>query len=246
MDHFLSSKARQFKILDISLGKNSFYLYITWKVCYNYYVHKIGGAFMKKIDEQIQWYEQNATRKDDDLIKANLKLIDNLYGEIENSEDKIFLDKIIGTFCEIMEIQRDVIVDVKTEMGYYDVPNQHNFVVTYSQHTEFINDKQLQEAFTAYCLKAGKSSYTVNDYCSRIKNVWKSFYAENQNGYLPEELEVNEEKINSNNPLLNAYYHADELHCYISMKIAGFEGNRNWLNARAALNKFDEFKSSLI
>ena len=54
---------------------------------------------MGKINEQIQWYEQNDTRKDEDLIKANLKLIDNLYSEIENSEDKIFLDKIIGTFC---------------------------------------------------------------------------------------------------------------------------------------------------
>ena len=30
---------------------------------------------MEKINEQIQWYEQNATRKDEDLIKANLKLI---------------------------------------------------------------------------------------------------------------------------------------------------------------------------
>ena len=50
---------------------------------------------MKIIDEQIQWYEQNATRKDDDLIKANLKLINNLFDEIENSEDRIFIDKII-------------------------------------------------------------------------------------------------------------------------------------------------------
>ena len=201
---------------------------------------------MEKINEQIQWYEQNATRKDDDLIKANLKLIDNLYSEIENSEDIIFLDKIIGTFCEIMEIQRDVIYNLETEneqCNAYNVSTQHNFAVAYTQPSEFTNDKKLQEAFTAYCIKAGKSSYTVNDYCSRIKNVWKSFYAEYQIGELSGEIEVNEEKINPNNPLLNAYYHADELHCYISMKIAESEGNRNWANTRAAFNKFDEFRS---
>jgi hypothetical protein len=60
---------------------------------------------------------------------------------------------------------------------------------------------------------------------------------------LPEEIEVNEEKINPNNPLLNVYYHTDELNCFISMKIAESEGNRNWANTRAAFNKFDEFKS---
>ena len=204
---------------------------------------------MEKINEQIQWYEQNATRKDEDLIKANLKLIDNLYSEIENSEDKIFLDKIIGTFCEIMEIQRDVIYNLETEneqCNVYNVSTQNNFAVAYTNPTEFTNDKQLQEVFTAYCIKAGKSSYTVNDYCSRIKNVWKSFYAEYQNGELPEDIEVNEEKINPNNPLLNVYYHTDELNCFISMKIAESEGNRNWANTRAAFNKFDEFRTALI
>ena len=196
---------------------------------------------MKKINEQIQWYDKNSTRKDDDLIKANLKLIDNLYSEIENSEDKIFLDKIISTFCEIMEIQRDVINELQAESWSYNDSTGY----VYTNQTEFTDDKQLQEVFTAYCIKAGKSSYTVNDYCSRIKNVWKSFYAEYQNGELPEEIEVNEEKINPNNPLLNAYYHADELHCYISMKIAVNEGNRNWANTRAAFNKFDEFRVSI-
>ena len=204
---------------------------------------------MEKIKEQIQWYENNATRKDDDLIKANLKLINNLYAEIENSEDKIFLDKIIGTFCEIMEIQRDVINDVMvlSEQGAFcSAPNQQSFIVDYSGTAEFSDDKQLQAAFTSYCLGMSKSSYTVNDYCSRIKNLWKNFYEEYQNGELPREIEVIEEKIKPNSPLLNAYYHADELNCYISMKIAVNEGNRNWAKTRAAFNKFDEFKQSLL
>lgn len=194
---------------------------------------------MKKINEQIQWYDKNSTRKDDELIKANLKLINNLYEEIENSEDKIFLDKIINTFCEIIETQRDVINELQAESGCYNDSTDY----IYTNQTEFTDDKQLQEAFTVYCLKSGKSSYTVNDYCSRIKKSWKAFFAEYQQGTLLEEIEVNEEKINPNNPLLNAYYHADELHCYISMKIAESEGNRNWANTRAAFNKFDEFRS---
>ncbi len=203
---------------------------------------------MKIIEEQIQWYDDNATRKDDELIKANLKLIDNLYNEIENSEDKIFLDKIINTFCEIIDIQKDVINDITMEMeqvGLSSFSNQQAFAVDYSAIKEFSDDKQIQNAFTSYCLGKSKSSYTVNDYCSRIKNLWKLFYEEYKKGDLPKELIVNEEEINSDTPLLNAYHHTDELACYISMKIAGTDGNRNWLNVRAAFNKFDEFRNSI-
>lgn len=203
---------------------------------------------MKEIEEQIKWYNDNATRKDDGLIKANLKLINNLYNEIENSEDKIFLDKIINTFCEIIEIQKEVINEVAMaaeQGGLSSAPNQQAFVVDYSDIKEFSDDKQIQNAFTSYCLGKGKSSYTVNDYCSRIKNLWKSFFEEYKNDGLPKELIVNEEKINSDTPLLNAYHHTDELACYISAKIVGTEGNRNWLNVRAAFNKFDEFRNSI-
>ena len=91
---------------------------------------------MKKINEQIQWYDKNSTRKDDDLIKANLKLIDNLYSEIENSEDKIFLDKIISTFCEIMEIQRDVINELQAESWSYNDSTGY----VYTNQTEFTDD----------------------------------------------------------------------------------------------------------
>lgn len=196
---------------------------------------------MKKINEQIQWYDKNSTRKDDELIKANLKLIDNLYSEIENSEDKIFVDKIISTFCEIMETQRDVINELEAESWSYNDSTGY----VYTNQTEFTDDKQLQEAFTSFCLKSGKSSYTVNDYCSRIKKSWKAFLVEYQQGTLAEEIEVNEEIINPNTPLLNAYHHIEELHCYISMRIATAQGNRNWANTRAAFNKFDDFKDTL-
>lgn len=203
---------------------------------------------MKEIEEQIKWYDDNATRKDDGLIKANLKLINNLYNEIENSEDKIFLDKIINTFCEIIEIQKEVINDVAMaaeQGGLSSAPNQQAFAVDYSDIKEFSDDKQIQNAFTSYCLGKGKSSYTVNDYCSRIKNLWKSFYEEYKKGELPKELIVNEEEINLDTPLLNAYHHIDVLTCYVSMMIAISEGSRNWLNTRAALNKFSDFGVSI-
>ena len=203
---------------------------------------------MKKIEEQIKWYDDNATRKDDGLIKANLKLINNLYNEIENSEDKIFLDKIINTFCEIIEIQKEVINDVAMaaeQGGLSSAPNQQAFAVDYSDMKEFSDDKQIQNAFTSHYLGKGKSSYTVNDYCSRIKNLWKSFYEEYKKGDLPKELIVNEEEINSDTPLLNAYHHIDVLTCYVSMMIAISEGSRNWLNTRAALNKFSDFGVSI-
>ena len=201
---------------------------------------------MKTIQELIEWYEQNATRKDDNLIQANLKLIDALYGDIEYAEDKIYFDRIIDAFCEIMQIQREVIQTLTGEMeqsAFCAAPNQSNIVAAPISAATLNNDKELQAAFTDYCLQNGKSSYTANDYCSRIKNLWRTFYQEYQSGGLPDELEIRKEKIQSDSPLLNAYHHVDELHCYISMKVSGTDGNRNWLNVRAAFNKFDEFKN---
>ena len=58
---------------------------------------------MKVVDEMIRWYEQNATRKDDDYIKANLKLINDLFEEVECSTDRMFMAKIMETFCEIID-----------------------------------------------------------------------------------------------------------------------------------------------
>lgn len=229
---------------------------------------------MKKIDEQLQWYAQNSNSLYDDMVSIELEKINSLYDRYEDHTDEIFVEEIIESFCKIIERQRDKIYDLETENGVYGFhapasntggsanggfgfsgqPSGHGFMSyqKYSVQSDdvirdgFSNDKQVQEAFTQYCLSSGKSSYTVNDYCSRIKNLWKSFYSEYKEGVLPEELIVDEEVITSVNPLLNAYNHTEELSCYISMKIAGSEGNRNWANTRAAFNKFDEFKMSLI
>ena len=204
---------------------------------------------MRRIDEKIKWLEQNATRKDDDLIRLKLKMIKELYSEIENAEDQLFMDEIIETFLSIMDIQRGVIVDLLMEMesgsGY--TPGQHSFVVAYTQPEEgFQNDKQLQTAFATYLSSKGKSSYTINDYCSRIRNLWKSFHGDFKAGALPEELLVDEDRIFPKHPLLNAFNHTEELNVYISMKITGAENKRNLANTQAALRRFDDFQRSLV
>ena len=204
---------------------------------------------MRQIDEKIKWLEQNATRKDDDLIRVKLKMINELYKEIEYAEDRLFMDEIIETFLGIMDIQRGVIYDLQMEMesgsGY--TPGQHSFVAAYTQPEEgFQTDKQLQTAFATYLTSKGKSSYTINDYCSRIRNLWKSFYSDYKAGKLPEELMVDEAGILPEHPLVNTFNHADELYAYISMKMAGAENKRNLANTQAAMRRLDDFKNSLI
>ena len=62
---------------------------------------KYGGLPVNRIDEMINWYKENATRREYTLIKAKLKLIKSLLDEIENSEDRIFVDEIIDNLeCE--------------------------------------------------------------------------------------------------------------------------------------------------
>lgn len=204
---------------------------------------------MRRIDEKIRWLEQNATRKDDDLIRVKLKMINELYKEIEYAEDRLFMDEIIETFLGIMDIQRGVIYDLQMEMesgsGY--TPGQHSFIAAYTQPEEgFQTDKQLQTAFATYLTSKGKSSYTINDYCSRIRNLWKSFYSDYKIGKLPDKLLVDEESILQDHPLVNAFNHSEELNAYISMKMSGAENKRNLANTQAAMRRFDDFKCSLI
>ena len=200
---------------------------------------------MKRIEEQLQWYQQNASSCYDDLVSIELEKINMLYDRYEDHSNEMFVEEMIESFCKIIERQRERIHDIEGETNL-TVPRHTMLAQDAIMKEDFQNDKQLQEVFTAYCLNNGKSSYTVNDYCSRIKNLWKSFYEEYQSGKLPEELAVIEEKVKSHTPLLNVYNHIDEINCYVSMKIAENEGNRNWANARAAFNKLDEFRTSIV
>ncbi len=200
---------------------------------------------MKKIDEQIEWYDENSTCLYDDVIKIDLKKINELYEVCNGDFDEVYVDEMISAFCNIIEKQRQRIMDLETENGVYGYnmnTNQQNFVTAYTPgQKDFEDDKQIQEAFTAYMFNKGKSSYTVNDYCSRLRKLWKEFYEEYNKGELPAELEVTEEIIKADAPLLNVFNHVDEMNCYIGMKIDTTEKNRNWLNVRAAYNNFADF-----
>ena len=203
---------------------------------------------MRQIDEKIKWLEQNATRKDDDLIKAKLKMINHLYDEIKNSEDAIFMDEIIKTFLEIMDVQRGVIFDLKMEMesgtGY--TPGQHSFVAAYAMPQDgFQTDKQLQTAFTAYLTSKGRSSYTINDYCSRIRILWKTFYEDLQKGNTPI-TSIPEDAIKKDQPLVNAFLFSEVLILYIKDHLACAANKRNLANTQAAMSRLNDFKHSLI
>lgn len=128
---------------------------------------------------------------------------------------------------------------------YRPIPQTPSTDNTDTAKKGFHNDKQLQAAFTSYCLENGKSSYTANDYCSRIKNLWKNFYNEYKEGKLEDDLKPKEEMIDPDSPLLSVFHHTELLSRYIMMKIDETDGNRNWTNTRAAFNKFDKFRCSI-
>ena len=213
------------------------------------------SELIQKIYELITWYEENSTRKEDDYIKANLKLVVHLAESVENSEDIMFIEKIADTFCDIIRKQREIIQEFESvgEFHPVEMTPQHAYMASYSEPVgEFVNDEQIKSVFVAYMQKEGKSAFTANDYILRIQNLWRSFYADHVAEELPKELDevIAEEEISAENPLLNAYNYIEELNCYVSMKLAGSDANRNWANVRAALNRFgdamhgEDFKKS--
>lgn len=202
---------------------------------------------MNRIDEMINWYKEHETGREYTVIKAKLKLIKSMYEEIKNSEDRIFMEEIIDRFSDIVELQNSVISDREMELESLAAAgggcNTSSYIAL--RQDGFRDDKQLQAAFADYLSSKKKkplSSYTVNDYCSRIRNVWKSFYAEYLDGTLQKELAENVEIINTDSPLINAFNNIDELHCYAEICMHS-ETGRNWANAIAALNNFADFEA---
>ncbi len=201
---------------------------------------------MKKIDNQIEWYTQNANSLYDDMVSIELEKINSLYDRYTDHTDEIFVEEMIESFCKIIERQREKIADLENEIDMngtasspLNVPAQDNGI----PQEGFQDDKQLQDAFTQYCLNKGKSSYTVNDYCSRIKNLWKTFYNDYCEGKLRDNLSSKCPEIPWDGVLMNVYDNTEALSEYIDIKTKESDKNRNWANTRAAFNKFIEFKS---
>lgn len=208
-----------------------------------------------------------------EMIKSFCNIMDiqkEQFAEFSESDVMdIDINKMIEMFCKIITTQRELIgylanesvQEIEDDDNYDEFDSCHttNFLVNrfmprrlISQSLDsdilknsFKDEKQLQAAFTDYCLSNGKSSYTANDYCSRIRNLWKNYYKEYKEGELGDELKICDEMISMENPLLNVYNHSDLLYRYLIMKLNENDDNRNLLNARAAFNKFDDFKKSI-
>lgn len=206
---------------------------------------------MKRIDDLIDMYKE-IVRKEEPIIISKLRMINELYAECEASEDAILFDEIINTLADVIQRQKEIIDDMRADdehpgsNGSYAVPTEfsHNYIVCPpQQQNNFETDEQIQAGFAYYLthqVEKPLSSYTINDYCSRIRNLWKSFYNAHKDGELPEELYVSE-TASFENPLVNAYNHIEELNCYVGMMSAISDEKRNWANIGAALNKFISF-----
>ena len=201
------------------------------------------SSITKRIQDLIVWYNEISSRKEDDYIKANLQLINNLAENLESSEDLMFIEKITDTFCHILQKQREVVMALEDEANAGSNISRSDSVLSNPPiDGEYLNDEQIKATFYSYMHERNKSDFTINDYILRVKNLWRGFYADYQAGELPIELadSIVEDDIDLEHPLLNAYHYLDELNCYISMKIACDEENRNLANIRASLNKFGE------
>ncbi|MBE6780229.1 MAG: hypothetical protein E7545_04540 [Ruminococcaceae bacterium] len=222
---------------------------------------------MEKIDELILWYEQNSITPHDCMVSIELEKINSLYDRYKDHTNEIFVEEMIESFCKIIERQQEKAIELEENLKNEINANSydsgifcsgqtfgHSFMTALNLRSDnmpcalkekiedFQDDRQLQNAFTHYCLSNGTSSYTVNDYCSRIKKTWKSFEEDYKTGNLKENLASKYPEIPWDGILMNVYYNIETLCEYVKVKIVETEGNRNWLNARAALNKLYEFK----
>ena len=206
-------------------------------------------ALMRKIneqiDKQIEWYDLNGDNNEDVCIKDNLNSIKNLAGHIENSEDIRFIMKIISNFCEIMDIQRDMIDELRVVYRQPLNPNlfQHNDTSSYmASIEEFTNDEQIKARFIAYMKDKGKVDITIDDYLLRVENLWRNIEQERKNGSLNENWAIVMEKNQPSPiyPLLNAYRYIEILKEYIAQKIATATNKekRNLANIQSSLNMF--------
>lgn len=207
---------------------------------------------MNKINELIKWCDDNNTRKEYVSIKARLKMINVLCEELSSFEDSRFVEEIIDAFSEIIGIQQEIIDDMKIEIESCSNNFQERVETEEEKKAsekellrrdnpyipvdgEFRNEKQIVTCFSNYLQyhnAKGLSKLTAYDYCSRVKNIAKKI-------------------IGEDGGLLYVYNNIDEAVGYIEknfyeLRINNVDKNKPEFkaiaNARAALNKFIEFK----
>ena len=203
---------------------------------------------MKKIDELIRYYAQNEQRSEDTVICAKLKMIRSLSQSVVDARDELMVQEIVDSFSGIVELLQDEILQLYMEMECSATQGQFADPQPLTAQ-ECRTDKQLQEAFTAWLARESKkplSSYTINDYCSRVRNLWKACLSDYESGGLPDYIRIQTGELLPDAPLLNALRHTQQLWEYIQIMSGDPEEKRNWANVSAALNKFCAFAAHSV
>ena len=217
---------------------------------------------MDKINQLIKWCEEHNTRKEYILIKARLKMIRTLCEELSSLDNERFVEEIVAAFSEIINIQQEIIDDMKMEHTTFlvgiqaDAKTKENKDEKLNSYLpvdgEFQTEQEIVKSFSNYLRyhHAKKlSKFTAYDYCSRVKNLWAAFIVDIKEGRLVEAGQYSNEKVISNSPLLNSYNNINVLLRYVNRKLAVLEKGstvfKNMANARAALNRFDKFRCAV-
>ena len=197
---------------------------------------------MKCIDEVIKKMQANVSRYDESFAIANLELANKLCEICKAAEDLRYLDKIVQTFCEVLETQQDIIRDLKMEIDQLEmsdaqlatvgmrsnyIPTLQSAVVAEKKEPEvsfelpeggvFKNSNQVKEAFVAYLkgiIKNEKplSHTTVFDYSSRINMLFTYFERERKAG------QVEEGMVKENESYLKVYNNLEFFEAYVREK----------------------------
>ena len=203
---------------------------------------------MKYIDEVIEKIQANVSRYDESFAVANLELANKLCEICKDAEDLRYLDKIVQTFCEVLETQQEIIQDLKMEIDLLEtreaqmttvgtrsnyLPALQSTVVAEKKEPEvpfelpeggvFKNSNQVKEAFVAYLkgiIKNGKplSHTTVYDYSSRINMLFTYFERERKAGKLEGKLQIEAGKIIDNGSYLSVYNNLELFEAYVKVK----------------------------
>jgi hypothetical protein len=198
---------------------------------------------MKCIDEVIKKMQANVSRYDESFAIANLELANKLCEICKDAEDLCYLDKIVQTFCEVLETQQEIIRDLKMEIDRLEMrdaqlatvgmrtnylPALQSAVVAEKKETEvpfelpeggvFKNSNQVKEAFIAYLkgiIKNGNplSHTTVYDYSSRINMIFTYFKREREAGN-----QVEEGMFKENESYLKVYNNLEFFEAYVREK----------------------------
>lgn len=203
---------------------------------------------MKCIDEMIKKIQVQDSRYDESYIIANLELAKKLCEICKDAEDLRYLDKIVQTFCEILETQQEIIQDLKIEIDRQEtreaqmttVGAQSNYLpalqrtaVAEKKEPEapfevpkdgmFGNSSQVKDAFVAYLKSLRKngnplSHTTVYDYSSRINALFVCFEKDLEAGKFEGRLPAFKWEFKPREHHLNVYNNLPLFQWYIEEK----------------------------